>query len=93
MNTKGIISLILGSVSFILTFLTPISFIFAFIIAVIGFYIGFISLREVHKTNQRGRGLAIAGLTVNTLAITIPLIVLIIHLLFLTPTEFQLVVA
>ena len=93
MNTKGIISLILGSVSFILTFLTPISYIVAFIIAVVGFYIGFLSLREIHKTNQRGRKLAIAGLTCNTLAITIPLIVVIIHLLFLTPTEFKLVVS
>ncbi|WP_096155391.1 DUF4190 domain-containing protein [Bacillus sp. FJAT-45066] len=93
MNTKGIISLILGSVSFILTFLTPIGFIFSLVIAIVGFFIGFLSLREIHKTNHRGRGFAIAGLTCNTLAITIPLIIIIIHLLFLTPTDFKLVVS
>ncbi|MDT8862590.1 DUF4190 domain-containing protein [Alkalihalobacillus sp. MEB130] len=89
MNTKAIFSLILGSVSIILTFLTPLGFIFA----IVGFYIGFLSLREIHKTGQQGRRVAIAGLTCNTLAITIPLIIMIIHLLFLTPADFRLVIS
>jgi hypothetical protein len=84
MNTKAIISLILGSVSLILT-LSQIGFI----LAIVGFFIGFLSLREIHKRSQRGRGVAIAGLSCNALAITIPLIMIIIHLLFLTPTDFR----
>ncbi|KHF38205.1 DUF4190 domain-containing protein [Halalkalibacter okhensis] len=86
MNTKAIISLILGSVSLILTSLT----LLGLILAIVGFIIGFLSLREIHKTGQKGRGVAIAGLTCNTLAIVIPLMIIIVHLLFLTPADFRL---
>ncbi|WP_368505115.1 DUF4190 domain-containing protein [Alkalihalophilus sp. As8PL] len=85
LNTKAVISLVLGCVSLLLILLTLIGLV----IAIIGFFVSYVSLKEIHKTNQQGYGLAVAGLTCNTLAIIIPLLMLIVSLLFFTPAEMR----
>ncbi|MDV2682772.1 DUF4190 domain-containing protein [Alkalihalophilus lindianensis] len=60
------------------------------ITAIIGFALSHVSLKEIHRiSRQQGYGLAVAGLTCNALAIILPFILLILSLLFFTPTEMR----
>ena len=68
----GIASLILGIISLVIGWIPFICF-FVFILAVVGLILGIVDTIKKNKTNDKKRGIGIAGLIVS--AISIPIII------------------
>ncbi len=73
-NRKTIVSLII-SILAVLFFFAPI---FGIILGVIGLIFGIVGLNEVKKMKQSGKGLAIWGISLNSIGIVLPIIFMII---------------
>lgn len=66
----GVASLVLGIISLVLGWIPFLCF-FIFILAVIGLVLGIVDTIKKNKTNDKRRGISIAGLIVSAIAIPI----------------------
>ncbi|MGM8365416.1 DUF4190 domain-containing protein [Virgibacillus sp. W0181] len=74
-NSKSVISLTLGILSIVLP-------IIGLIIGFIGLVISRKSLKEIEKTNERGRGLAISGFICSIVGVVIHFLWILLAILF-----------
>lgn len=74
-NDKAFVALLLGMLSII----TSIVMFVGITIGFIGLVVGIISLKEIAKTEQKGWGLAVAGLICSIAGIISPLLVLMLY--------------
>lgn len=69
----GIASLILGIISLVISWIPFVCF-FSFILAVVGLILGIVDSVKKSKTNDKNKGIGIAGLVIS--AIAIPIIII-----------------
>ncbi|WP_174727114.1 DUF4190 domain-containing protein [Mesobacillus harenae] len=73
-NSKAVISLTLGILSIFLPLI-------GLLLAVIGIVVSYIAMKEIKKSNEDGRGFAIAGLTCSIVGVVIQLFFVLIAVL------------
>ena len=69
-NTKAIISLVLGIISLLITYL-------GFISAIIGIILSRMATKEIEERGEKGSGLALGGLITSIVGIVLQLIIII----------------
>ncbi|SDH90214.1 protein of unknown function [Alteribacillus persepolensis] len=73
-NGKAITSLVLGIVSLVMVFLFVV---ISPILSIVGLVFGIIALKEIKRTEQNGRGLAIAGNICSVVGLILSVIIIV----------------
>lgn len=81
MNGKAIAAIILGIVST----LTVIFVGLGIILGTIGLILGIIGLKEINRTKQEGRKMAITGIVLSSIGIVLPIILIAISFMVFIP--------
>ncbi len=74
-NSKSIVSLVLGILSIFIPFV-------GFILGIIGIVLSRKATREIAMRNENGKGLAVAGLTCSIVGIVLQILLVLLYLLF-----------
>jgi len=62
--------------------LSIVAFIFMFIIAPVGLILGIIALSQIKKTNEKGKGLALAAVIVGIISLVVIIVVILSFILY-----------